>query len=76
MTDTPKPPMTEVHPTCDRCREPIDPSSCWCGDPINKHCGYWSNHAAIPMGCICGYSDLNKKREADERIRKALRNEQ
>ena len=58
--------MKEVHPTCDRCGEPIDPDTCWCGDPMDKHCGYWSNHAAIPMGCVCGFLNPPKQRKLND----------
>lgn len=53
------------YPSCDRCGEPIDPDTCWCGDPMDKHCRYWSNHAAIPMGCVCGFSGYSKKRQQE-----------
>ena len=40
---------------CRECKSEIDPEWCWCGDHVDTgHRGY-DSHAAVPMGCRCGY---------------------
>lgn len=39
---------------CRDCQSEIDPEWCWCGQHVDRH-GYSDNHAAVPMGCRCGF---------------------
>lgn len=38
---------------CPGCKNEIDPHTCHCGEPINRH-GIFSGHNPVPMGCDCG----------------------
>lgn len=42
---------------CGACKEPIDDDTCWCGDLIESHSRFSSEHMAVPMGCICYFQD-------------------
>ena len=47
-------PMTEAGgPVCPRCKNEIDPESCWCGSGKSGH-PYDLGHSFVPMGCDCG----------------------
>jgi hypothetical protein len=54
MTQFPDP-----HLKCDGCGEMIDPDTCWCGQPKNRH--MLENHDYVPMGCDC-YRDKGQNR--------------
>ena len=38
---------------CPRCKNEIDPDTCWCGDLMKVH-GAYDGHLPVPMGCDCG----------------------
>jgi len=48
---------------CPNCKEECDPHVCWCGEWMDRHTFYNSNHSPIPYGCRCGFNDSpeNKK---------------
>ena len=50
--------------TCPDCGWGIDPDYCWCGDAIEGH-NYGSGHAAVPLGCTCGYADAEQRRNPE-----------
>lgn len=43
-------------PRCPKCRNEINPSTCWCGAEI-PHGGH-EGHDAVPMGCDCGRAEV------------------
>lgn len=43
---------THLEPRCSGCQQPVDPTTCWCGGPVDGH-GYEGGHSAVPMGCTC-----------------------
>jgi hypothetical protein len=47
---------------CNGCYHKIDPNICHCGKPTKNH-GYQVGHNEVPMGCTCGYSDAEDRRQ-------------
>lgn len=51
---------------CDRCHCVIDPDTCHCGEAHNAH-AHFSDHAFVPMGCLCGYARVGDEDVFPER---------
>lgn len=49
------------HASCPKCGEPIDPGTCWCGEPEQGH-GYQNGHSFIPVGCKCHFPKKQSNR--------------
>jgi hypothetical protein len=47
--------VKDLNPICPRCKNEIDPETCWCGDWIKDH-GTFCGHSPVPMGCHCFFA--------------------
>lgn len=53
------PPMLPEPPrdTCPGCKNEIELEWCWCGDLVQAHNPYNSDHSPVEQGCTCHYAE-------------------